>query len=288
MKSATLRRGLVGAGLVAVGAVALGRRRFDRATESRVDALLSAAEPRPDWTVDESAYSDCPGPVREYFRTVLPAGRLPIRSARLTQRGAFRPGGRSGDWKPMRATQYYAVDPPGFVWDASIDLVPFLPTRVVDAYERGHGSLRAAVLSTVPVARAGPSPGMDESELQRYLAEAVWFPTALLPREGVAWEAVDDSAARATLEDRTNTASLVFHFDADGLVDRVRADARYRQEADDFAPWTGHFEDYRRTDGLVVPTSARVEWDLPDGELPYWRARIESFEFDRARTHRLA
>ena len=33
----------------------------------------------------------------------------------------------------------------------------------------------------------------------RYLAEAVWMPSALLPSNGVAWEAVDDLHARASL-----------------------------------------------------------------------------------------
>ena len=30
---------------------------------------------------------------------------------------------------------------------------------------------------------------------------AAWYPTALLPRQGVRWEAVDDRSARATLEE---------------------------------------------------------------------------------------
>jgi hypothetical protein len=38
---------------------------------------------------------------------------------------------------------------------------------------------------------------MDEGELSRYLAEAPWYPTALLPAAGIEWEPVDDSAARS-------------------------------------------------------------------------------------------
>jgi hypothetical protein len=121
---------------------------------------------------------------------------------------------------------------------------------------------------------------MNEGELLRYLAEAVWFPTALLPSAGVEWEAIDDRAARATLEDEANTASLVFHFDAEGLVERVTGE-RYRQEDDAVAPWIGTFDAYEWRDGFRIPTRASVAWELSDGPLPYWRAQIESVEYGR-------
>jgi hypothetical protein len=34
-------------------------------------------------------------------------------------------------------------------------------------------------------------------ELMRYLAEAAWYPTALLPSQSVQWEALDDHSATA-------------------------------------------------------------------------------------------
>ncbi|WP_225336570.1 DUF6544 family protein [Halomicrobium urmianum] len=279
MGSSPVRRSLVGLGLLA-SAVAVGKVRLDRSTARRVAVVTSAAatEPHSDRTFEPDAVAHLPDPVRRYFETVLEAGRTSVASVRLEQRGEFRLGGRSGSWKPMRATQHYGVDPPGFVWDATIDVAPLVPVRVVDAYERGHGSLRACLLSTIPVADADPGPEMNEAELQRYLAEAVWFPTALLPGAGVEWAAVDDRSARATLRDRGTTASLVFHFDDDGLVERVTAAERYRQEDDDYAPWTGRFGDYQRIDGRLIPTEASVEWNLPDGNLPYWRAVVTTVE----------
>ncbi|WP_226023796.1 DUF6920 family protein [Halomicrobium salinisoli] len=282
MGSSLFRRSLFGLGLLA-GVVAVGRRRLDRATARRVSALTSAAatESHPDQTFHPDDVAHLPDPVRRYFETVLEAGRPSVASVRLEQRGEFRLGGRSGSWKPMTATQHYGVDPPGFVWDATIDVAPLVPVRVVDAYERGRGSLRASLCSTVPVADAEPGPEMNEAELQRYLAEAVWFPTALLPDAGVEWAAVDERSARATLRDRGNAASLVFHFDDEGLVERVTTAERYRQEDDDYAPWTGHFGDYQWIDGRLIPTEASVEWVLPAGDLPYWRAEITAVEHRR-------
>jgi hypothetical protein len=127
---------------------------------------------------------------------------------------------------------------------------------------------------------------MNESELVRYLAECVWLPTALLPAAGVEWEAIDDATARATIRDGDTTASLIFHFDDGGLVERVHTDERYRQETDDYAPWTGSFGDYQRHNGVLVPTEAEVAWDPPAGDGPYWRARIEAVDYGVAATSR--
>lgn len=263
---------LVAGGAVAVG---VGRSRLDRATAARVDDLLAASRPHPDRTFTEADLAGLPDPVQRYLRTAIEEGRPAVQTVRLEQRGEFRLGSdASASWKPLTATQHYTTDPPGFVWDASIEVAPLVPVRVVDAYEDGEGSLRAKLLSTVTVAEADPGPEMDDGELLRYLAESVWFPTALLPANGVEWEALDDRSARATLEHRGGTASLVFHFDDRDLVERVSASRRYRQENDNFAPWTGYFEDYAVRNGLRVPTAARVEWNLPEGDLPYWRASV--------------
>jgi hypothetical protein len=274
-----LGRWAVRLGLAAIGVVALQSLRFRRRIDRRVDSLLAAAESLDHGTFEPAGDDSLPAPVRRYFETVLNDRQAPVRSVRLEQRGEFRLGDRTSAWKPMRATQHYTIDPPGFLWVADIDLLPRLPVRVLDSYERGQGQLQARVLSTIPLAAARPDPGLNEGELQRYLGEAVWFPVALLPTAGVQWEAIDETSARATLEDGETSTSLVFHFDEDDLVERVSSETRYRQADDSYHPWTGYFTDYEIHDGLRIPTEATVEWNLPEGELPYWRARLTEIEY---------
>ena len=260
-----------------VGLVLFNTLRVDRLHDRLASDLVAGASSEPERSFAVEDLDGLPEPVRRYFEAVLEEGRPYVRSVRLEQRGEFRLGDSERSWRPLEATQHATVDPPGFVWSATVSLLPFVPVRVLDAYDHGAGVLRARLLSTVTVADVGPDPEMDEGELVRYLAEAVWFPTALLPAEGVEWEAVDERSARATLVDDGNAASVVFHFDEDDLVERVTAE-RYRQEAEDHAPWTGYFRDYERRNGMSVPTEAEVEWNLPDGDRPYWRARVERIE----------
>lgn len=283
---AAVERALRGVGLL-VGTLAVvllvGRARFERTTAQFVDHLDATADSRADEVFTPDDLDGVPEPVSRYLDAVIEDGRPYVDAVRLDQRGEFRLGGATGAWKPLEATQRFSVDPPGFVWDADIRFAPFVSTRVVDRYTDGEGSLRATLLSAVPVASADPGPAMNDAELQRYLAESVWFPTALLPTQGVDWEPIDDRSARATIEDRGNTASLVFHFSDADEVERVSTDRRYRQEDDSFAPWTGSFHDYRRRDGVHIPMDAEVAWSLPDGDQSYWRASVERIQYEPAR-----
>ncbi|MCO8265302.1 hypothetical protein NKF06_01520 [Haloferax sp. AB510] len=282
---------LVG-GALAVGALLVViRARADDTAARLLDALRreQAESTTSDVEATDTAdISDLPAPVRRYLERVLPGEYPDVQSVRLRQTGEFRLGDADSPWKSMTATQHYTVAPPGFVWDTRIDLVPFLPVRVVDAFVGGAGSLEAKFLSVITVADAPRSPELDEGELARHLAEMVWFPTAFLPGHGVSWEPRDDRSARATLAHRGSTATVVFHFDENDEIVRVTAD-RWRDTGDgefERCPWTGYFSDYRELDGVRVPTTAEVAWNLPSGDLPYWRATIDDVEYDPLPTAR--
>jgi len=269
---------------LALGAVALVRRKranLGREIQRRVDALLARAETTADATTTHDDRADLPAPVWRYLATALPDDPDDIDTVRIEQRGEFRLGDVDSSWKPLEATQYVTTDPPGFVWDASIAVAPLFPARVVDAYEDGRGSLEATLLSTVSVADADHSPELDRGELMRYLAEAVWYPTALLPRNGVTWEPIHDRAARATIEDSGTTASLTFYFGSDDLVTRVVGERPRLQDDGSYerTRWTGHWDDYGERDGFVVPTSGEVAWNLADRTLTYWRADLTRIEY---------
>ena len=274
----TRRRLLVGLVLGVVAAISAAAYRASRTTDRLVADLHAAADTSVAEPVTDDDYAALPAPAQRYFETAVPAGQRPVRTARFEQHGTIQMGEGADGWKPFTATQDVTVSPPGFVWDATVEMAPLVGARVVDAYHTGEGSLRATVFG-VPVASADSSPEMDEGELLRYLAEAVWLPTALLPSAGVEWSAVDEDSARATLTDGETTATLTFGFGEDGLVEEVSG-RRYRRESDDEATWVGRFDAYERRNGLLVPTVGEVAWRLPEGDLPYWRGTLTRFDHD--------
>jgi hypothetical protein len=116
----------------------------------------------------------------------------------------------------------------------------------------------------------------------RFFAEGAWYPTALLPSQGVRWEAIDDTQASATITDGSTVVKLVVNFDEQGLISSVYSDGRYR-EVDGVqvaTPWQGRFWDYEWRDDMLIPREGEVAWLLPEGPKPYWRGRIQRIEYE--------
>ena len=178
--------------------------------------------------------------------TVLSTTSTFIRFARVTWAGEFRIRRADDRWNPFKATQYFSTQPPGFVWDASMRMAHLMSVRVRDAYLAGEGSMQTKILSLVPVVDERGKAELNAGALQRYLAEAVWFPTALLPSAGVQWGAVDDSRALATLTDSGTTVSLEFRFNEAGEITSVFTPGRYRAVNGKYglARWEAHLRSY--------------------------------------------
>ena len=130
------------------------------------------------------------------------------------------------NWKPFTSWQRAVIHRPGFLWNGRVALFPGVAANVHDSYIAGVGTLHAALLGLFTVAQVQGGGEIARGELMRYFAEMVWYPTALLPSQGVHWEAVDDRSANATLVDGPVTLTLLFRFDEAGLITSVHADAR--------------------------------------------------------------
>jgi hypothetical protein len=227
-------------------------------------------------------FEGLPKPVQRYFRTVLTDGQPVVASVRIAHRGQFNMSETGEKWKPFTSSQRVVTARPGFDWEARICLAPGFSIFVRDAYVGGEGVLKASLAGFFTVAEFPGTPELARGELMRFLAESVWYPTALLPGPFVKWEEMDGTSARATLADGDTAVSLVFHFDSGGLVESVRAESRPRTLRDrtEDTPWEGHFRAWERHGGMLVPTEGEVAWITPEGPRPYWRGKTERIEYD--------
>lgn len=265
--------------------MAYARRRWRGRTSKLVDRLRPHDSGELQAIVSAAEIEGLPPPVRRYLQTALEAGQPTIRRARLNQQGDFLLQPERNGWRPFTAEQHVTLRPPGFVWDAQIRVLPGLTVRVRDAFLDGKGLTQASLLGLIPVASAEGTQ-VAAGSLHRYLAESVWFPTALLPARGPVWAPLDEKSARATLGVSGTTVSLDFRFGADGLVASVFTPARARDVDGEFVPtpWQGRFSDYTEAHGMLIPQAAEVEWLLPEGPQLYWRGLITrvSYEFDES------
>jgi hypothetical protein len=269
------------------GAMIYGNARWNELTRelhARLNAARSAPSPARFDAAKELA--GLPPPVQRFFRTVLRDGAPMIAAATVQHSGSFNMSSSSGEqWKPFTSTQRVVTRRPGFVWDGRVRMLPGLAVHVHDAYVAGEGLLHPSIAGVFTLADLHDTGGdVAQGELMRFFAEAAWYPTALLPSQGVRWQAIDDLSALATMTDGPLTLTLTMRFAANGNVTSVRAEARGRTVQDKVVatPWEGVWSHHAERDGMRVPLAGEVAWLTPEGRQPYWRGTITALAYEFA------
>jgi hypothetical protein len=281
---------LVVLGLAAVGLVALGERRWAgemAALQADLERGRLGARPgpgAPPTRYDARELEGLPAPVQRYFRAVLKDGQPIIDAVTIDIAGTFNMSPTAQQWKPFTSRQRVITRRPGFLWNANIAMLPGVTVRVVDSYIAGKGLLRAKVLGLWQMAEQQGEGDIARGEFMRWFAEVLWYPTALLPSQGVRWEPVDDQSANATVVDGPFSLTLLFRFNEAGLIASFRAEARGSMVGDRMvmAPWEGIWSNYRTVDGVQVPFTGEVAWMRPEGRKPYFIGTVTALAFEWA------
>jgi hypothetical protein len=277
------------AAVLAISMVALsafGTWRWALSTQALLDRLEAARVPIAPSRYDEARELDgLPTPVQRFFRTVLTDGQPMVTAATVEHRGTFNLGESTDQWKPFTSQQRVVTRRPGFVWNGTVAILPGLDVLVHDAYVAGEGILQPAILGLFTLIDLRGTGEVAQGELMRFFAEAAWYPTALLPSQGVRWESVDERTARATLVDGSLSLTMTFSFEPDGTIGSARAEARGRTVGGRIVmtPWEGRWSNVQVRDGMRVPMTGEVAWLTPQGRKPYWRGTITSLRYEYAR-----
>jgi hypothetical protein len=260
--------------IVCLGIAAIyGHHRWQSDTDKLRARLISGQRTIQPKIYDQKEIEGLPLPVQRFFRTVLKDGQPIVARVKLSQKGQFNMSETEAKWSTFTATQLVTTHSLGFDWDAQIQMAPGLKVFVHDTYLLGVANLKASLLGIFTVAKMQDTPELNQGELLRFLAEAVWYPTALLPSQGVKWETIDDTAARGTLTDGATTVSLVFRFNPEGSIDSIYAAERYRDKLTAM-PWSGRFWDYAVCNGMTIPLAGEVGWEYPEGTRLYFKGRF--------------
>jgi hypothetical protein len=273
--------------VAAVGLSAYGSNRWTDATRTltrRLEAARIDEKVRPPSPArfDSRELEGLPAPVQRYFRAVLKDGQPIIAAVTVELAGTFNLSATGEQWKPFISRQRVVTRRPGFLWDAQVAMLPGVPVRVVDGYIAGEGLLHAAVLGLFTVADLHGGGEIARGELMRFFAEMAWYPTALLPSQGVRWDAIDDASANATIVDGPLTLTLLFRFNEAGLITSVRAEARGAMVGKEMVkiPWEGSWSDYQARDGMMVPLTGEAAWLRPEGRKPYFHGTLTSLTYE--------
>lgn len=269
-----------------LGLAAYGSFRWAGATQVLIGQLDGARLPMAESRYDARELESLPAPVQRYFRAVLKDGQPVVTGVTVQHTGTFNVTafGNRALWLPFTSEQRVVTRRPGFVWNARMPLVPGIAVRVHDAYVAGIGTLHPAVLGVFSLTNQHGSGDIARGELMRFMMEAVWYPTALLPSQGARWVAVDAVSADATLVDGAISMTMRFTFDGAGLIETVRADARGALVGGKMVmlPWEGRLSNYQERAGMRVPLTGEVAWAPPGQRKPYWRGTIVAATYEFA------
>ena len=213
-----------------------------------------------------------PDSVRRYLRTAIQLGTPLATSVRLKMRGRIR----IGRW--LRFTARQVLNPHlGTIWAARAAGV----IAGSDRYLEGAGAMNWKLAGLVTVARAD-GPDVSRSTAGRAGAEAIWVPTALLPRFGVTWSATDENHITAHYQLGTTPVEVHLSLDSLGQIRSLVFDRWGDPEKTGTWGWHrfgGEITAYRSFAGLSIPGSGRLGWHFgtdrwPSGE--FFRYEITS------------
>lgn len=225
------------------------------------NGLLRPAE-GDEFSADE--LNGLPEPVQRYFNASIAVGTPIATSARLWMKGEIK----VKKWLPFKARQVLSPHV-GFVWSGrAAGLIVGS-----DSYFEGTGLLDWKVAGLITVAHAE---GVDvsRSAAGRAGAEAIWLPTALLPRFGVRWSAEGPDRITAAFSLGEARLRLELHIDE---VGRIQSLVFERWGDPDITgtfgeyPFGGVITEYENFDGLTIPSAGRLGWRFgtdgwPEGE----------------------
>ena len=281
--------------VVALGLQAVGASRWTDLMRTHTGQLeagrATVAGPSQGLTPSGSRYDarelqGLPAPVQRYFRAVLTDGQPIIAAASIGMAGTINMSATAQNWKLFTSQQRVVTSAagarPGFLWDAQVTLFPGVPARVEDSYIAGQGRLIAKLLGLFTVASAHGGGELARGEFMRYFAEAAWYPTALLPSQGVQWQAVDDASANATIVDGVIPLTLLFRFNEAGLIASVCAESRGAGVGEGMVmlPWDCGLSNYQRHSGMLIPMAGEAAWVQPAGRKAYFVGTVKKLRYE--------
>ena len=158
----------------------------------------------------------------------------------------------------------------------------FFWVNAIDSYINGKGNMLIKLNSSITVADSWGIE-LDKSGLFRYISEAVFFPTKLLPTKNLLWNILDSNVAEIKFTNSANSIVAKLYFDSEYKITKIETYDKYRalEEGFEKSLYTIYFYNYETVNELFkVPKKMEVEWDLASGKFNYGKFNIEKIIYE--------
>lgn len=227
----------------------------------------------------ESQLAGLPAPVVRYFRRVLRDGQRCVRFATVRQESQYKMN-PNADWIDVEATSTYTTDRISLVWNAMLRDSRYVWRHAQLIYLHATGEGLIKLYGGITLSEYCGSEA-DISLLFRFLSEALWFPTALLPGRHVEWREHGANSAEAIITDDELQASAVFYFNEAGEVERITTNDKFRDFRGAFHKegFVMNCRNYRQINNVFIPTEFEFIWQLDSGDFPYATIRVTDVQY---------
>ncbi len=103
----------------------------------------------------------------------------------------------------------------------------FFWVNAIDSYITGKGNMLIKLNSSITVADSWGIE-LDKSGLFRYISEAVFFPTKLLPTKNLLWNILDSNLAEIKFTNSENSIVAKLYFDSEYKISKIETYDKYQ------------------------------------------------------------
>lgn len=250
---------------------------FNQKALRNIETLLSRVDTN-DRAIREDMLHDLPEPVQRWLINSGVVGREEIQTVYLKQTGKMKLNPGQKNWIKSEAEQAFNTIQPQFTWRVKTSMFG-LPVVGRDDFNNGKGSMLIKLAGLIPVVNLADNPKLNESTMQRFLGEIVWFPTAALSPY-ITWEAVDESSVRATIEYEGIKGTALFYFNETGEPVKVII-PRYRDINDEEpTDWEADIKRVEGVNGIVIPVEVEASWLPEEGKFTWYVFEVHDVKYN--------
>lgn len=255
---------------------AIGRWKFKQDGLKEEAYILRKAENIRPILITAEMIASKPYPVQQWLKRSEVQGQTLPAYFRIIQSGSLttEQGGKS---IPFTAVQISSCSEPEFVWRSEMVMAGGITIDGRDRLLDGKGAMKIRLLGLYPAANA-VGKEIDQGSLLRYLSEVSCMP-ALALNNFIHWEAVDSLTAKASIHNKEQEVSGLFHFNKEGdfisfTAERYFTDGRSAPRLEE---WEARVVPgaYKMINGQRVPYQLEISWNLKEGRWTWMELRLE-------------
>lgn len=245
-------------------------RNLERTYEKEVRSALEGESVAESEILTQEDIKHLPQPVQKFLIHVGVVGQEKVHSFRVVADGEIKMN-RDSNWAKITIKQN------NFTGSRLVRLFYLrmnmfgIPIYALHSYTDKEASMvgKFAGLFTVIDSKGNE---MRISDTVTLLNDMCLFAPATLIDERISWEQIDDTTVNAIFKTEHCTITATLYFNEKNELIKFTSEDRYYTDSNggyQKVKWTTPFSDYKKINGLLLPSYGEAIWNLPDGDYSY-------------------